>query len=105
MKVDSNFAEHAEGIRRQAAQSLFDLFESSCEGAIAVDTAARIVWINEEYAAFLGLKGVEEALGREIEEVIPNSLMREVVRTGEPILLDIMEFKDQPLVVIRFPLR
>ena len=47
----------------------------------------------------------EDALGREVEEVIPNSLMREVVRTGEPIMLDIMEFGAQSFVVMRMPLK
>jgi transcriptional regulator with PAS, ATPase and Fis domain len=46
-----------------------------------------------------------DALGREIEEVIPNSLMREVVRSGQPILLDIMELGGQSLVVTRMPLQ
>lgn len=52
----------------------------------------------------LGLKSAAEALGREIEEVIPNSLMREVVRTGKPILLDIIEFGKDSFVVTRMPL-
>ena len=61
-----------------------------CEGAIAVDAKARIVWISDKYVATLGLASAEDALGKEVEEVIPNSLMREVVRTGQPLLLDIM---------------
>src|SRR5258708_21431842 len=78
-------------IHRLAMQSLFERLDSLCEGAVAVDRQARIVWINEKYLATLGLKSVREALGRETEHVIPTSLMRDVVRTGHPILLDIME--------------
>ncbi|HET7668960.1 MAG TPA: sigma 54-interacting transcriptional regulator, partial [Burkholderiales bacterium] len=37
--------------------------------------------------------------------VIPNSLMREVVRTGEPIMLDIMQFGDESFVVMRVPIK
>ncbi|MBI5442283.1 MAG: sigma 54-interacting transcriptional regulator [Deltaproteobacteria bacterium] len=105
MQNDPSFVQHAEEVRRQAARSLFDLFESSCEGALAVDADARIVWMNEPYARFLGLSGPEEALGREVEEVIPNSLMRQVVESGKPILLDLMQFGTRPLVVTRIPLR
>jgi len=61
--------------------------------------------MNEKYASFLGLKGPEEALGKPVEEILPNSRMREVVQTGKPILLDIMMIHDQPLVVMRIPLK
>ncbi|HXX85368.1 MAG TPA: sigma 54-interacting transcriptional regulator [Casimicrobiaceae bacterium] len=86
-------------------RSLFERLNDLCEGALAVDAQARIVWINEKYVATLGLRSAREALGREVEEVIPNSLMREVVRTGQPILLDIMQFGEQSLVVTRMPLQ
>ena len=43
-------------------------------------------------------------MGRPIEEVIPNSLMRKVAETGEPILLDIMELGGEQLVVTRMPI-
>jgi transcriptional regulator with PAS, ATPase and Fis domain len=90
---------------RVGMQSLLDLFDDSCEGTIAVDDQARIAWINDKYAAFLGLKAPEEALGRVVEDVIPNSRMREVVHTGKSILLDIMMIREQPLVVMRIPLK
>jgi len=98
-------ADHAAHIRRQAARDLFDYFESCCEGAVAVDGEARVVWITEPYAAFLGLQDAGSALGRPVEEVIPNSLMREVVEQGQPILLDIMAHGERSLVVTRLPLR
>ena len=56
-----------------------------CEGAIIVDREARIVWISDKYAARLKLGSAADAVGRVVEDVIPNSLMREVVRTGEPM--------------------
>jgi sensor histidine kinase regulating citrate/malate metabolism len=84
-------------------ESLFERFDSLCEGAIAIDRAGRIVYVNERNLATLGLASVADALGREIEEIIPNSLTRRVVETGEPILLDIMEFGRQHLVVTRMP--
>ncbi len=93
-----------DGIHRRAMHSMFERLERACEGAIAVDDQARVVWINDKYVETLGLASAADALGRDIEAVIPNSLMRRVVETGEPILLDIMEFGDQPLVVTRMPL-
>jgi transcriptional regulator with PAS, ATPase and Fis domain len=86
-------------------QSLLDLFDDSCEGTLAVDDQGRIVWINDKYATFLGLKSPDDALGRPVEEVIPNSRMREIIHNGKPILLDIMMIRDQPMVVMRIPLK
>ncbi len=95
----------ADSILRVGMQSLLDLFDDSCEGTIAVDDHGSIVWINDKYVSFLGLKTQEEALGKQVEQIIPNSRMREVVRSGKPILLDIMMIRDQPLVVMRIPLK
>src|SRR5688500_18365622 len=92
-------------IHERAVRSLFQMLESICEGAVVVDRQARVVWISDKYLALLGLPGADHALGKSIEEIIPTSLMRHVVDTGEPILLDIMEFKGQSFVVTRLPLR
>ena len=98
MKLEERFLSGADEIRRVAMQSLFERLDSLCEGAIAVDSQARIVWLNEKYAKKLGLPSIEEAIGRDVEDMIPNSLLRQVVQTGEPILLDIMEFGKEQFV-------
>jgi len=105
MKTSVASSWDVDSILRVGMQSLLDLFDDSCEGTLAVDDQGRIAWINDKYVAFLGLKGPEDALGKMVEEVIPNSRMREVVQTGKPILLDIMMIRDQPLVVMRIPLK
>jgi transcriptional regulator with PAS, ATPase and Fis domain len=102
--LPDEFARDAATIRHRAMQSLFERLSNLCEGAIAVDAQARVVWINDKYLVTLGLASAEQALGKEVEEVIPNSLMRRVIETGEPILLDIMGFGNQSLVVTRMPL-
>lgn len=92
-------------MRRLSMQSLFESLENICEGTVVVDSDARIVWINERYAMRLGAISAANAVGRPIEEVIPNSLMREVVTTGQPILLDLLETADTTFVVTRIPLK
>jgi transcriptional regulator with PAS, ATPase and Fis domain len=92
-------------VRKIARKSLFEGLDQMCEGAVIVDREARIVWISDKYAARLKLASPAEALGRPIEDVIPNSLMREVVRTGEPIMLDIMQFDEESFVVMRVPIK
>ena len=83
---------------------MFDCFESLCEGTLIVDKAARVIWINERYAHRLGIDPAA-ALGQEVEAIIPNSLMRQVVTSGQPILIDILETANQTFVVQRFPVR
>src|SRR3569832_1210707 len=91
-------------LRARAMETLCERLEKLCEGAIAIDRGGRVVYVNEKYLAALGLKQTNEAIGRPIEEIIPNSLMRKVAETGEPILLDIMELGGEQLVVTRMPI-
>jgi len=42
-------AETTHGIHQQAVTSLFEVFESLCEGAVAVDHEARIVWARRRW--------------------------------------------------------
>jgi transcriptional regulator with PAS, ATPase and Fis domain len=92
-------------VLRRAMESLFRTFENFSEGTFIVDADARVVWINKRYAARFGFSDPQQAIGRDCEAVIPNSLMREVVTTGKPILLDILETDREPLVVTRLPLK
>ncbi len=94
-----------QALRSRAMQTLFDSLDRLCEGTVVVDQNARIVWINARYAARFGVGSPADAIGREIEEVIPNSLMRQVVVTGEPLLLDVLEASDQYFIVTRLPIK
>ncbi|MBW7900244.1 MAG: sigma 54-interacting transcriptional regulator [Rhodocyclaceae bacterium] len=92
-------------LRARAMESLFGAFDSLCEGTVVVDRDARVVWINERYAARFGVADAKRAIGKAIEEIIPTSLMREVVRTGKPLLLDILDVDGESFVVTRIPLK
>ena len=94
-----------EQLRARAMTSLFEAFDSLCEGTVVVDRDARVVWINERYAARFGVADAKTAIGKEIEEIIPTSLMREVVRTGRPLLLDILDVDGESFVVTRIPIK
>jgi transcriptional regulator with PAS, ATPase and Fis domain len=82
-----------ERFRAVAMPLLFDHLDAQCEGTIAVNRQARIVWINDKYAQ------------KEIEEVLPASRLREVVESGQPSMLDLMAFGSEHFVVTRIPLR
>lgn len=94
-----------EHFRAVAMPLLFDHLNAQCEGTVAVNRQARIVWMSDKYASKIGLADRRSALGREIEEVLPASRLREVVDSGQPSLLDLMPFGDEHFVVTRIPLR
>lgn len=94
-----------EALRQLASQSLLTHFADLCQGAVIVDARAKVVWMNDHYPVRLGVENPLAMIGRPIEEVIPNSQMRQVVESGQPIMLDIMDFGAESFVVTRLPLR
>jgi len=107
-KKASPLPRDAASILKLAARSMFDLFSRMSEGMMLVDRAGRVVWINESYKRFLpalGFAKAEDFVGRPVEEVVPNTLMRHVLETGKPILIDLLTNKAGTFVVSRIPLR
>ena len=97
-----------DGVLRMAAQSLFDVLAQAAEGMMVVDRQHRIVWISEGYKRFLpalGFGSETEFVGRPVEQVVPNTLMAEVIETGRPILVDLLTNKAGTFLVSRLPLR
>ncbi|MEJ8856501.1 sigma 54-interacting transcriptional regulator [Variovorax robiniae] len=97
----------ANAIHALAARSMFHLFSSISQGMFLVDRSGRIVWVNEGYKRFLpalGFSSVDQFMGRMVEDVIPNTLMRQVLETGKPILIDLLTNKAGTFVVSRIPL-
>ena len=81
----------ADGLLKLAAQSMFDTLANAAMGMFVIDRAHRIVWISEGYKQFLPALEREEAdfVGRRVEEVVPNTLMAQVVDTGQAMLVDL----------------
>ena len=97
----------ADGVLKLAAQSMFDTLASAAMGMMVVDRAHRIVWISQSYKQFLPALGHAEAdfVGRRVEEVVPNTLMAQVIDTGQPILVDLLSNQAGTFLVSRWPLR
>jgi len=89
----------------EEAVGAFSLLRDFFEGAIVVDAQTRITWMDTRYRELLKLAPEFDPIGMPVEEVIPHSLLRRVVETGRPILLDIMNFNDRQFVVCRIPLK
>ena len=108
MTPDTSLPLDGQRILELAARSMFDLFANASEGMLLVDRDARVVWINEQYKRFLpalGYPRVEDFVGHPVAEVVQNTQMDRVIRTGKPILIDLLSNKAGTFVVSRIPLR
>ncbi len=98
----------AASILELAARSMFDLFASASEGMLLVDREARVVWINDQYRRFLpalGFPREEDFVGHAVSDVVQNTQMHQVLRSGRPILIDLLSNRAGTFVVSRIPLR
>lgn len=60
---------------------LAQILENAFQWFVVVDKDCRILYINEDYCRFLEVHR-EQAIGQPVEEVIENTKMHEVVKTG-----------------------
>ena len=98
----------ADGLLKLAAQSMFDVFARTAMGMMVVDRDHRVVWISEGYKSFLPALGFEsesQFVGKRVEDVVPNTLMAQVIETGRAILVDLLTNKAGTFLVSRLPLR
>ena len=95
-------------VLKLAARSMFDTVAQAAQGVMVVDRSHRIVWISEGYTRFLpalGVSGEAAFVGRRVEEVVPNTLMGQVIDTGQPMLADLLTNQAGTFLVSRLPLR
>ncbi|HSI49771.1 MAG TPA: sigma 54-interacting transcriptional regulator [Ideonella sp.] len=98
----------ADEVLKLAARSMFDVFANTAQGMLVVDKHHRIVWISEGYKRFLpalGFSDEHDFVGRPVEDVVPNTLMAEVIDSGQPMLVDLLTNKAGTFLVSRLPLR
>ena len=91
-----------------AARSMFELFEGASEGMLLVNRDARVVWINDPYRRFLpalGYEREEDFVGHPVSDVVQNTQMHQVLRTGKPMLIDLLSNRAGTFAVSRIPLR
>lgn len=79
------------------------IVESPHEAVIFVDEQGIIRLINHGYAEFLGYTP-DEVLGRHIQEVVPQTRLLHVLKSGQPQFGDIWEYKGQKVPVTRLPI-
>jgi PAS domain S-box-containing protein len=78
-------------------------FESAYEGIVITDSSGYILMLNDTYARFLQVDP-REVTGKHVTEVIENTRMHIVARTGEPELNQVQRIRDDYMVVHRIPI-
>lgn len=86
-------------------QHPFELLSSLCEGAIAVDSSCRIIWMSPKYRQLINIAEDEALIGMPIEELLPNTQLPRVLKSGKPTFVDLMQINNRWCVVTRMPLK
>ena len=108
MPIPDALPRDAQSILALAARSMFEQFSHVSQGMFLVDREGVVVWVNEGYKRFLpalGFSSVDQFVGHQVEDVVPNTQMRRVLETGQPVLVDLLTNKAGTFVVSRLPLR
>lgn len=88
---------------QQKLESLEWIFESLKQGIIVVDNNNMIQLVNHAYEDIMGIPR-EDLLGQSIKDMIENSRMHIVLKTGVPELAELQSVKGRTVVVHRIPL-
>jgi len=88
---------------KNLVKTLETILENSYEGIVVVDRNGIITTINRSFARFLGVKP-EEAIGRHITEVSPNTKLHQTVETGRIEIGEIHYLGKNRMIVMRIPI-
>ncbi|WP_079510129.1 sigma-54 interaction domain-containing protein [Mesobacillus jeotgali] len=79
------------------------IVENAFEWLVVVDREGRIIYINHNYCEFLEVNR-EETIGRHVTEVIENTRMHIVAKTGKEELADLQYIKGNYMIANRVPI-
>ncbi len=102
--VDGNEAEPTLQELQRELELYQLIFDSIHNGAIVTDLSGIVTHFNQPYGQFLGLKA-EDQIGRHCTDVLDNTRMHIVAKTGVAEINCTHRVKDQNMVVQRIPIR
>jgi PAS domain S-box-containing protein len=82
---------------------LKEILELLYDGIIMVDSQGIVTMINQTYCDFLGVN-INEVIGKHVTEVVENTRMHIVVKTGKPEIGSVMSVGDKKIIVMRTPI-
>ncbi len=80
-----------------------NIFDHSYNWMVVVDAEGKIILMNEPYCKFLGFT-TEEVIGMHVTDVIENTRMHIVVKTGEREIGDVQQIKGNQMIADRVPI-
>ena len=89
---------------RALVRTLEEVLSGAGEWMAVVDAGGIVTMISEEYAEFNGTT-VAEAVGKHVTEVIENTRMHIVAKTGVPEIAERQTIRGREMIVNRIPLR
>ncbi|WP_252312407.1 PAS domain S-box protein [Sinobaca sp. H24] len=95
--------ETANSTGEERAELLEMIYEYLYDGIITVDKEGYVTMLSKEYGEFLGVNP-EEMIGRHCTEVIENTRMHIVAKTGKPEIADFQKLKTGYMVATRIPI-
>ncbi|MCM3714787.1 sigma 54-interacting transcriptional regulator [Alkalihalobacillus oceani] len=96
--------EHFLRADHQQKAILETILESAYEGVVIVDKQGKIVSMNKAYLSFLGKKTEQEVIGKFVGDVIDNTELHHVVKSGMPQRGKVQIIQGQKMVVHRIPI-
>lgn len=93
--------------RARKAEKERDMLEEALghayEGLLITDADGYILKANQAYAAFLGKK-LEEMVGKHVTEVVENTRMHIVAKTGVPEIAQVQKIRGHEMICSRIPI-
>ncbi|MCX7653662.1 MAG: sigma-54-dependent Fis family transcriptional regulator [Fervidobacterium sp.] len=79
------------------------VLDSIIEGIILVDSQGKVIYVNKNACKLLGLS--PEIIGKPVEEVVKNTRLHIVVKTGIPEIDQVQHTENSIIITSRIPLR
>lgn len=80
------------------------ILENAYDGIVVVDKDGKISMINNSYAKFLNVNS-EDVIGKHVTEVIENTRLHIILRTGEAEIGDVQKIGSHKIVAMRIPIK
>ena len=87
----------------EQVETFNDIFESLCQGLIAVDMDGKIFYCNHAYEDMMGLNR-EDLIGSNVGDAVENSRIHIVLRTGMPEFGAMQMINNRRVIVNRLPM-
>ncbi|MCM3653913.1 sigma 54-interacting transcriptional regulator [Metabacillus litoralis] len=101
--LSNNRKNHFQHIDHQEELLFKDIIEIAYDGVVMVDTEGYVQMLSHAYADFLGIEQ-ESSIGKHVTEVIENTRMHVVAKTGKQEVADLQKINENYIIATRTPI-